>query len=315
MNIHKDSQTVAALTLGSSASLYLLYKFFYAQNEEEVKCEEGVFNYRKLKFMPDTSDEIRYKEPTSTIGKMVQGAFYGLMQQFLKMYSVDFHNARQADIDYEKTGFTLVKSPVEECDWQNKDNRENFYKAMEKTIRELHPDAAELHWIDAAFLSRNTEGGNPPAVDGPHLDYYVDQNVSKEWCGYDQSGYDIVLGIWKPANMTTPVVDFPLAVMDASTFHKSQVIPMFGEMSNYSVDGAKQSFKFLSGAMKHSDKQKWYYYPEQTSDEILIFRQYTNEKNGEPFACPHTSFTEPKFPKSAPSRRSVETRVGITLRK
>ena len=72
---------------------------------------------------------------------------------------------------------------------------------MEKTIRELHPDAETVYWIDEAFLARNTTGGNPPAVDGPHVDYHVDQSVVKEFAGYDMSDFDIVVGLWKPTNM------------------------------------------------------------------------------------------------------------------
>jgi len=316
--IDSDVQKIAALSLCSGASFYFLYQMYFNRNDNvgPIKSEDGVLNYRKLNFMPDSLNEIRYEQPKSAFGKMLTEAWHGLMgYMFLPKYSIDFLNARKADIDYQKNGFTLVKNPIEECDWLQKENREKFYKAMEKTIRELHPDAETVYWIDEAFLARNTTGGNPPAVDGPHVDYHVDQSVVKEFAGYDMSDFDIVVGLWKPANMTTPVVDYPLAVMDASTFHKDQVIPLFGSIRQTTIKQESQDIKFVSGSLKYSAQQRWYYYPNQTSEEVLVFRHYTNEKNGEPFACPHTSFTEPNFPREAPSRQSVETRVGIILKK
>lgn len=309
-----NTRTYAALTVGSGASLYLLYKAFF-HSTGPVKCEDGVFNYEKLNFVPENMNEIRYTQPKTAFGKMMQGAFYGILGFFGQKHSVDFLNARKADIDYNKTGFMLVKSPIEECDWLQKENRERFYKAMEKTIRELHPDAERVDWIDEAFLARDTQGGNPPAVDGPHVDYHVDQSVVKDFCGYDVSGYDIMLGLWKPANMSTPIVDYPLAVMDFSTFDADKICPVFGEIEQTSIEEHSYSIKFVSGSLKHAEKQKWYYYPNQTVDEVLVFRQYTSEKNGKPLANPHTSFTEPNFSKIAPSRRSIETRVGIILKK
>merc|ERR1712107_13540 len=89
-----------------------------------------------------------------------------------------------------------------------------------------------VHWIDEAFLARNCEDGNPPAIDGPHVDYYVDQSIVKPFAGYDLSAYDIVIGLWKPENMSNPVVDYPLAVMDGSTLDEDCVIPVWRNYTN-----------------------------------------------------------------------------------
>merc|ERR1711953_548863 len=319
MGSHSDVKKYAAMTFATGASLYFLQKAILSQLSEDahpIKTEDGVFNYKSLGFMPEGSKGFTYKEPETRFGKIVQGAFYGLMKYLFSVeHSVDFHNARKADVDYEKNGFTLIKSPVEECDWQIKENREKFYKAMEPIIRELHPNVDKMQWYDQAFLARKVDGANPPAVDGPHLDYHIDQSVVLAHAGYDMSAFDIIIGLWKPANMTTPVVDYPLAIMDASTLDADRVVPFFGEIKQETIDKKTHSIKFVSGSVKHADKQKWYYYPNQTADEVILFRHYTNEKRGGPFACAHGSFTEPGAPKNAPSRQSIEMRVCITLKK
>jgi len=313
-------KTYAAFTIGSSGMLYLLYRSMYLNSQGSAsrteKTENGVFNYKTLGFVPDGQKEIYYTQPKNWVGKKCKEAFYALMgYMFSPKHSIDFINARKVDVDYEKTGFTLTNCPVEECDWHVRENRDKFYKAMEPFIRKLHPNAETVHWIDEAFLARNCEDGNPPAIDGPHVDYYVDQSIVKPFAGYDLSAYDIVIGLWKPENMSNPVVDYPLAVMDGSTLDEDCVIPVFGEITQTTIGKENQTIKFVSGALKYADKQKWFYYPEQTVDEVLVFRHYTNEKNGKPFACGHTSFQEPNSQKTFQSRRSIETRVGIILKK
>merc|ERR1712200_294070 len=119
----------------------------------------------------------------------------------------------------------------------------------------------------------------------------------------------------KPDNMDTPVVDYPLAVMDASTFDPTDAIPFKGEIEQTRMDQSVHQVRFVSSSLKYSPKQKWYYYPEQTTNEILLLHHYTNENTLGAFANPDTSFKVPVFPLDAPSRRSVEMRVGLKFKK
>jgi len=317
MNFNDMKKNIACATV-SGLSIYAAYRVVSSlagQSEGVVKCKEGVFNYRSLGFMPQDQKEIRYTQAKTKFGQLFQQYTYMILGAlFGTKHSVDFLNARILDIDYKKQGFTMVENPIEECDWLVKANREKFYKAMETTIRELHPNVETIYWIDEAFLARSFDGGNPPAVDGPHLDYYPDQTIVMPYAGYDMSSFDIVLGLWKPANMDTPVVDYPLAIMDASTFDEDRVIPFFGEITQEKIGGEKHTIKFVSGSMKHANKQKWFYYPDQTVKEVLVWHHYTNQRVGGPFANPHTSFTEP-HQRGVPARRSIETRVGLILKK
>jgi len=310
-------QNIAYATV-SGLSIYAAYRVlssFAVQSEGVVKRKEGVFNYRSLNFIGENQKELRYTQAKTRFGLLFQQYTYMILGAlFGKKHSVDFLNARILGIDYKKQGFTLVKNPVEECDWLVKENREKFYKSMEPKIRELHPNVETIYWIDEAFLARSFDGGNPPAVNGPHLDYYPDQSIVMPFAGYDMSSFDIVLGLWKPANMDTPVVDYPLAIMDASTFDEDRVIPFFGEITQEQIGGQKHTIKFVSGSMKHASKQKWFYYPNQTVDEVLVWHHYTNQRVGGPYANPHTSFTEP-HQHGAPGRRSIETRVGLIMKK
>ena len=81
-----------------------------------------------------------------------------------------------------------------------------------------------------------------------------------------------MLGIWKPIS-AGPVCDFPLAVVDASTFSRENQIENHLHM-NFIFKEAHN----LNGGVSYNPDQKWYYYPHQTSRDVLIFHQYSKVK-------------------------------------
>jgi len=319
MLLKSNGKNLSALFALAVLTLALIFQSFWSwQGNVPVKNASGVFNY-PLAFLPGTMTEMVYKESdsfTAIFPKYIRRRLDRAIQSlFSEYHAVEFLNAREADIDYHVNGFSLVESPMEECDWSVKENREKFYREMEPIIRELHPDIDELIWYDDGFLQRTFDGSNEPAVDAPHLDYHVNQTMIKEWADYDLSDLDMIIGIWKPDNMDTPVVDYPLALMDASTFEPTDSRPFKLEFTNTLMNNTVQELRVVSGSPRYRPEQKWYYYPEQTSNEILLFHQWTNENTIGSFANFHTSFTVPGFPSDAPSRRSVEMRVALTFKK
>ena len=50
-----------------------------------------------------------------------------------------------------------------------------------------------------------------------------------------------------------------------------------GQMVN--AEGGEVRVYNMSSTLVYSDKQKWYYYPEQTREELFVFRHYTNADN------------------------------------
>jgi len=294
------------------------HTFWSWKANKPFQNEDGVFNYL-LAFVPESSTEISFKEENygSVLSRYVaRKVLTFLYFLYMDKHTIDFLNARKADIDYHVNGFTLVESPMEESNWSVQKNRERFYSEMEPIIKKLHPDIETMFWFDEAFLQRELKGKSEPAFYACHLDYHPDQSLSNAWAGWNVSAFDMILGLWKPDNMETPVVDYPLAFINGSTFEASHAVPFFGQSDSFiqaiPFFGAEVR-RFVSSALKFSPQHKYYYYPEQTTNEVLIFRQYTNENMGT-FANPHTSFKVPDAPKNAPSRRSVEMRVGINFK-
>lgn len=239
---------------------------------------------------------------------------------------VDIWDARKAadQISFEKSGFMLhtMERPSETAEWRDVEDIKKFQNEMEPKLRELYPAAKRIVWTHNMVRGGHKWTDQPGAVDGPHLDYSQNDTARleffDEWPINEQAkelpmlvgDYDskdeklgVILGIWKPVYMKNPVCDHPLAIMDASTF-----LPEHERPYRLHINFGFFRYDTLSGAIVHDPSQKWYYYPFQTSEEVLIFTQYSR---GKWWANPHGSFKNPNCPDNHETRQSIEMRVGL----
>ena len=111
----------------------------------------------------------------------------------------------------------------------------------------------------------------------------------------DSEKLAVVLGVWKPINMNSPVCDHPLAIMDARTFNPDDervlgVQVRLIEFSFQTLRFINDLVPFMFSQLVHRASQRWYYYSMQQTDEVLLFTHYTR---GTRFATPHASFANP----------------------
>ena len=106
------------------------------------------------------------------------------------------------------------------------------------------------------------------------------------------------INVWKPLNK---VEERPLAMCDAATaagddFFKLHLRYRDRDGENY--------------VMKYSDKQRWWYLPEMTPDEVILLKTYeSEEKEGMARFVGHTAFEDPETKEGATPRESVEVRT------
>ena len=113
----------------------------------------------------------------------------------------------------------------------------------------------------------------------------------------------VILGVWLPIRPNSTVCDNPLAMMDASTFYAEHQL-----RSDIHINLVVMKFFNLNGRISFDPKQRWYYYPFQTTREVLVFHHYSEDRF---FANPHTSFENRNCPIDSESRVSAEFRVGL----
>jgi len=238
--------------------------------------------------------------------------------------AVDVIDARKReDLSFEKNGFTLIKlpEPTKTTNWYRYSrDLYQFENKMRDEIMQLYPNATRV-----LFGNHNVRGGQtflhiPKIVNSPHLDYTQNDDVREEFfhkypvsetmgksllgrLDTDDDEMRVMLGIWKPIGMSTPVCDYPLAVADAQSFSYGKERPLFVhiKVGPYTYHGA-------SARPIYDMEQKWYYYSLQTGNEVMIFTQYSK---GREFANYHTSFESPAECGKYDPRISAEMRAAV----
>lgn len=113
----------------------------------------------------------------------------------------------------------------------------------------------------------------------------------------------LVINTWRPV-IDTPLKRFPLALADRRTIaHDCLRSNLIGRVPTGQPRGGLETY----GA-RHDPAHQWYYFPDMTSDEVLLWKGYDSaEVPAQPTL--HSAFDDPNTPADAPERVSVEVRV------
>jgi hypothetical protein len=220
-------------------------------------------------------------------------------EQQNEKHNVTFHDARKTNFSsFHESGFTLIQLDEEPAttDWRTQGKEEDadikkFYAQMEPHLLALFPATRRIHWTYNVVRGGDRFGDQPRAVNGPHLDYHQGQEARREfhnrfpipsWIseseaallmgeGDDERGQlGVLLGVWKPILPCTAVCDFPLGVMDASTFKQENQ-----GKNELHINFGAFTFHNLNGVISYDPGQRWAYYAFQTTKEVLVFHQFS----------------------------------------
>ncbi|MCY4128282.1 MAG: CmcJ/NvfI family oxidoreductase [Gammaproteobacteria bacterium] len=142
---------------------------------------------------------------------------------------------------------------------------------------------------------------------------YIGEDYALDWRNRfdsdDVRGY-MSINFWRTVNMSQPLQHAPLAVLDASSLHRDDLISsglmgftMSGEVTNQ-----------LS--LRYNKDQRWYYYPRMTTNEVLVFNLFEYHKDDDRSVVHntfHSAFEEPDPQGDVEPRQSCEHRVGVYL--
>ena len=246
--------------------------------------------------------------------------------------SINIADARKNDFgDFHDSGFTLIKldEDINISDWRTPASQSEdaeirkFHRIMEPHIKKLYPDLKRMVWTYNVVRGGDGLMDQPRAVDGPHLDYHQndtertkfhekhglglcpDPCESRMLLGQnndDQGEFKVLLGVWKPI-YPEKICDFPLALVDARTFHADD---QGQNKIHFSLGFA--SVHILGGLVQHNPGHQWAYFPFQSTSEVLVFHQYSKDKL---FANAHSSFHNKNCPEGIEERVSVEMRLAL----
>lgn len=199
-----------------------------------------------------------------------------------------------------------------------------YSNELVEIIKELIPQVESIHFPKHA-LRRGPNGPNPLYGLGVHQDFglypedmtttHVSKGNFEDWMSKlkdDSVGGYSVINFWRPIlPMEGPVKNTPLALCDPNTVKIDMIVP--SRIIGF-VKGGQRSMN-----LTFSKEQKWYYYPEMTKDEVLVFRQFHFDKTvSAPYkqlrTVFHSAFHHPHASKQDEARCSSEYRVGVWLK-
>jgi hypothetical protein len=112
-----------------------------------------------------------------------------------------------------------------------------------------------------------------------------------------------ILGLWRPT-LPEPLRDAPLALADARSIGPQDLV-------RNEVVYAERRGETLAGV--HSPAHRWYYFPLQRRDEVVVFKHFDSAagRDGVAGVVPHSAVEDPDTPIDATPRESIEMRAFV----
>jgi len=229
----------------------------------------------------------------------------------------------------DEYGFVLLEAPTAVRNWADSEHvSETYLPEVEAMIRERLYRGREMIIMQPPRVMRRGAGTETPQYGtGIHCDHdrtadsyqhNVEAFAGKEAAArlrarMDQDDVDrfVVLDFWRPT-MDEPLRHMPLALCDPNSIDPEDMIST--ALEGIAPNGAATHHIGL----KHNPGQRWYYYPDMTADEVLVFKLFELRKGEEPQrfrACLHCAVEDPSTPPDAKPRQSCEHRVSVMLLK
>ncbi len=243
----------------------------------------------------------------------------------LEPHQIDVHDARQIPgLSLESSGFELLKAPSTVGDFYDHAAVMETYYLECRTLAMRLTGASHAYTFDHLIREpgRQIAGGGTdgqPVVTGAEAGggyvgaVHVDYTANTAWHQYlavhgeripDNVVRTISLNFWRPVGHV--VRDQPLAICDTRTVAANDLFEtiVFGYGApNYSW----HQLGIEAYNVKHTDAQRWYYYPNMSPQEVLVFKSF-DSRGVIGRACPHAAFRVPDVVAEQP-RRSIELRV------
>ena len=208
----------------------------------------------------------------------------------------------------DKQGFTFVAHQTKVTDFFDVAQLESiYYPEIEQLIKSV-AGAARVVIFDHTLRSGDEEEREARLIREPVLSAHNDYT---EWSGPNRlrellpdeaerllSHRFAIIQVWRAINQ--PIQANPLAIADAESINTEDWIV------------AERRYPHRVGQtyrLKYNPNHRWFYFPQMRRDEALVFKVYDSETDGRARFTPHTSFSDPTSPPSAPPRQSIEVRA------
>lgn len=275
-------------------------------NRDYLECVQGQINFARR-----TSDE---KAPEVALSRLLPDTVLGHIHDPPPMLSYDaaIRNARPIanELSLDREGFTLIRHKIS-C------ANERVPELMcDRYLEEMVPfikNYFNASWVVArrqGVIHRSAGASSIPTAKKPivwaHIDYApivgpVTAAIASQSEGIPIRSYSRLMIIQAWHALSPPPQDFPFAMCDGASLADADI-----HVVDYTVLGNMIKF----GVVHFNPAQRWYYFPEMTADEFILFKSYDSEVHCNPKTA-HSSFDNRRAYPNAKPRESLEARFFV----
>lgn len=277
-------------------------------NRDSLECVQGQIN-----FAARTSDE---RAPEVDLSRLLPKMLLGQIHDQLPVvsYDVNIRNARPLvdELSLDREGFTLIQHKISCAN--ERDPRIMCDRYLEEMVPFIK-DYFNASWVvahrhGAIFRSG---GSSIRTVKEPivlaHTDYPpiagpVAAAIASQLQGIPIRSYSRLMIIQTWHALSAPPQDFPLAICDGASVHDTDI---------HVVDYTLPTLPFQTiklGIVHFNPAQYWYYFPEMTANECMLFKSYDSAVHCNPKTA-HSAFDDRRAYPNATPRESVEARFCV----
>jgi len=271
---------------------------------------------------PHTAARLTYVRADSALNRRYVAPGAELNTGSYEERAVSIANARLIDLPggYDENGFALVHHRSAISDLRDPAVLSGAY------LREMEEVVQKVTGADKviAFSALVRDVGNPgngaqPAGTDVHTDFTPRRGAQAAkafLAGSDEPDFRCrrfeAINLWRA--LSPAPQNMPLAVCDgrsigdgegiANTMIRVATLPGPDEIDRPLSEAERQ---FEASLFPYSDGQRWFYYPDMTRDELLMFRIFDSRRTGA-WRTPHAAFVDESVAHPVP-RVSVEART------
>lgn len=230
----------------------------------------------------------------------------------LVSYDVAVRNARPLvdELSLDKEGFTLVRHKTSCANVRDPEiMRDRYLEEMVPFIKDYFHASQVVPKRNGVVIRRadGSSGTGAPISKTAHVDYAPVAGPMLAAAENQEQGIPIrpysrlmVIQAWRA--LSPPPQDFPLVLCDAATIVDTDMV-----VADYSRNEPNWH---KSWSLHFNPDQRWYYFPEMTADELILFKGYDSATHYN-LRSAHTAFDDRHAYPNAKPRESVEARFFV----
>ncbi len=206
-------------------------------------------------------------------------------------------------------GFAFVDHHTKVKNFLNEQEVKSVYYPETAELVKQHSGATDVLVFDHTirFADKEDREANAvrPPVKGVHNDYTersapqrVRDMLPPAEAEDRLSRRFAIIQVWRAIRL--PIQTDPLAICDARSLKKEALIKLTRHYPHRTAE---------TYHIAYNPDHEWYYFPEMTRNEALVFKVFDSGRNATVRYTAHTSFDDPSTAPDAPPRESIEMRA------